>query len=221
LSRTYREALIVTTEIPRTTSHPAETVVQPVPANEIDFFGPAPLIPGEDEGAYQALLSRAVTVTDPRDIFEEIWVREVVDLTWEALRLRRLKAYLFRATAYKGVSKVLLPLVPSDSNPPRFYAESIGRKWAIRDKVAVEAVNEYLAEAELTMEHVMAETLSGNLDLFEQIDRLLQSVEARRNTALHEIERHRERFGAALRAAAEDAEFTDVGMKVIVPDSAG
>ena len=30
----------------------------------------------------------------PKDVLEEMWVRDVVDLTWETLRMRRLKAAL-------------------------------------------------------------------------------------------------------------------------------
>ena len=62
-------------------------------------FGPAPLIEGEDAGAYDELLVRISCAVRPGDIFEEIWVRDIVDLVWEAFRLRRLKACLVTAGA--------------------------------------------------------------------------------------------------------------------------
>jgi hypothetical protein len=64
------------------------------------------------------------------------------------------------------------------------------------------------------MDAVMAQTLVLNLDSIEHLDRMIASAEARRDSALHEIERHRETFGAALRRASDepqDAEFKEVG----------
>ena len=43
----------------------------------------------------------------PRDPLEQAWVRDVVDLIWDAVRLRRLKAALLTACAADGMQKVL------------------------------------------------------------------------------------------------------------------
>jgi len=56
------------------------------------LFGPPPLFDEEDTKVYDQLLTQVSTTVMPTDIFEDIWVREVVDLTIEVLRLRRLKA---------------------------------------------------------------------------------------------------------------------------------
>src|ERR1700682_5951683 len=74
-------------------------------------FGPAPLIEGEDAGAYDELLLRISAAVRPHDIFEVIWVRDIVDLVWEAFRLRRLKACLMTAGARKALARNLSPLV--------------------------------------------------------------------------------------------------------------
>jgi hypothetical protein len=47
--------------------------------------------------AYDAFFARVQTSVRPKDIFEEIWVREVVDLVWWAQRLRRLRDNLLVA----------------------------------------------------------------------------------------------------------------------------
>jgi len=65
----------------------------------------------------------------------------------------------------------------------------------------------------LTMQDVIGETLAIKIDYFERIDRMLASSEARRNSALREIDRHREALGAAMRRAVdkvEDVQFRDV-----------
>ncbi len=75
-----------------------------------NFFGPPPLIAGEDPAAYDELLARVSGAVKPSDILEEIWVRDVIDLVWEALRLRRLKAEFITTNAHKGLQEILEPL---------------------------------------------------------------------------------------------------------------
>jgi hypothetical protein len=86
-------------------------------------------------------------------------------------------------------------------------------KWMSGDAGARSRFETLLKKAGLGMEDVMAETLSSAIDVFERIDRMLASSEARRNNALREMDRHREALGAAMRRTideAEDAEFRDV-----------
>ena len=59
--------------------------------DRLEIFGPPPLLEGEDSKAYDTLLARVSGAVKPKDIIEEIWVRDIVNLTWEILRLRRLK----------------------------------------------------------------------------------------------------------------------------------
>src|SRR6516225_5193537 len=68
---------------------------------------PAPLLPGEKEADYAEIAGRIVGASGPRDAIEEFLVRDVVDLTWEILRLRRIKAGMLRASMSAGVGKVL------------------------------------------------------------------------------------------------------------------
>jgi hypothetical protein len=64
-----------------------------------NFFGPPPLLDGEDPAAYDDLLSRVSGAVKPADIIEEMWVGDVVNLTWEVQRLRQLKAKLLNVNA--------------------------------------------------------------------------------------------------------------------------
>jgi hypothetical protein len=45
-------------------------------------------------------------------MLEEIWVRDIVDLVWEALRLRRLKSGLIDGSMHKGLIEILEIFVP-------------------------------------------------------------------------------------------------------------
>jgi hypothetical protein len=70
---------------------------------------------------------------------------------------------------------------------------------ARREDEAVAAVDRHLATAGLTMDAVMAETMSKEIELVEKMDRMIASAEIRRNATLREIERRRSDFAARLR----------------------
>jgi hypothetical protein len=194
------ERLMSSTD-PKSSTTPASL---PERVGRLALFGPPPLLEGEDTAAYDELLVRISGAVKPADIFEEIWVRDLVDLVWEAIRLRRLKASLMTATAYRGLEQILKPLVGF------LEEEGLAKAWAARDQSAIKRVDKLLASAGLTMDAVVAQTLSISLDEIERIDRMIATAEVRRNAILREADRHRTTWGQELRRAAqqaEDAEF--------------
>ena len=164
------------------------------------LFGPPPLFDGEDTKIYDQLLTQVSATVMPEDIFEDIWVRDVVDLTIEVLRLRRLKASLMTANAYKGLSETLAPLVG------RLQAETLAEGWFARKSDVIEEVNKTLASAELSTDSILAQTFSLKLNDIERIEHMTALEEARRNATLREIERHRQTLGQTLRRAAQQLE---------------
>jgi hypothetical protein len=172
-------------------------------------FGPAPLIEGENAADYDEFLVRISCAVRPADIFEEIWVRDVVDLVWEALRLRRFKASLVTAGARKALVQVLMPQLGFAQ------ADGLARSWAAREPGAADAVEERLAKAGSGLEALAAQGLCIGIDNIERIDRMIMTAEARRNAALREIDRHRATLGQQLRQAALEAETQDAAFEVI------
>jgi hypothetical protein len=167
------------------------------------------LLEGEDAAAYDRLLAKVTAAVRPMDIIEEFWVRDVVDLMWEALRLRRLKANLLHACAAKGLRKVLEPLVEFGD------LSGLVEAWYAREPDALQEVEELLAKAGLNTGHVMAQTLSHKLDDVERIERMLAQAEGRRHVVLREVDRHRAAVASRLRLASEeiqDAEFSDAAI---------
>jgi hypothetical protein len=193
---------------PKSSTTPASL---PERVGRLELFGPPPLLEGEETAAYDELLVRISGAVNPADIFEEIWVRDLVDLVWEALRLRRLKASLMTATAYRGLEQILKPLVGF------LEEEGLAKAWAARDQSAIKRVDKLLASAGLTMDAVMAQTLSISLDDIERIDRMIATAEVRRNAILREVDRHRTTWGQELRRAAQQAE--EAGFKLIEAQS--
>jgi hypothetical protein len=175
---------------------------------------PATLLPGEDEVGYARLSARFLAAVKPADFIEELLLSDAIDLTWEILRFRRMKAGLLRATVGDGVRRILSKIEDVDHDyDKRRNADLYAQDWA-RGIVSVR--REFagmLKKAGLTMDDVMAEALATEIDSFERFDRMLASAEARRNNALREIDRHRSALGAAVRHVVdevEDAEFRNV-----------
>jgi hypothetical protein len=130
--------------------------------------------------------------------------RDAIDLSWEILRRRRLKAGSLRMACSDGVRSVAGKLGYKLSSLRSVY--DVAAKWMSGDTAAHEKFDEILKRAGLDMDDVMAEALSSKIDTFERIDRTLASAEARRNNALREIDRHRSTFGAAVRQAIDKVE---------------
>jgi hypothetical protein len=164
------------------------------------LFGPPPLFEGEDTEVYDQLLRQISTAVMPADILENIWVRDVVDLTIEVLRLRRLKVNLIMANAYKGLTEMLSPLVGHSQ------AETLAEGWAARKSDVVEEVNKILTSAGLTTDSILAQTFSLKVNDIECIEHMMALAEARRNGTLREIDRHRQTLGQKLRRAAQQLE---------------
>jgi hypothetical protein len=85
-------------------------------------------------------------------------------------------------------------------------AAILANAWFSRETSAIKRVEKILASAEVSVDAIMAETLSIKLDDIERIDRMIAIAEARRNAILREISRHREMLSQNLRRAVQDVE---------------
>jgi hypothetical protein len=174
---------------------------------------PPSLVNGEDAAAYDQLAARIMAAVAPENVIEEIWVRDVVDLVWDVVRLRRLKAGLFTVGASDGMAEILRGLGESQYK---------AREWAARKPGAVAAVNTQLSAAGLDMGDVTTGTFAARIDQFERVERMLAAAEVRRAAALNAIDNRR--VAERLRAAARDAERAaapsiEEGEFTLVPDS--
>jgi hypothetical protein len=79
---------------------------------DASFLGAPPLIPGEVASDYQQLLTAVSDVMKPVDFLETMWTRDIVDVQWDIIRFRRIKADLI-THRYEQVR--LLPTIPLGS----------------------------------------------------------------------------------------------------------
>jgi hypothetical protein len=173
----------------------------PAAASTLALLGARPLIRGEDVVGYDELLSRICSTLRPSDILEEIWIRDAVDLVWEAFRLRRIKANLLTYHMQQHIELMLRNERPD--------ASELAHAWAIGDEDAARCVPAALASVGLSIDTVLAYmtwVLSANM---ERLDRMLVSVEARRSAALRELDYHRGPLARKLRRAIAEAEQSE------------
>jgi len=148
----------------------------------------------------------------PIGILEENWVREGTNYIWDDLRYGRLKPSLLAATAYQGLEEILEPLIGQPD------AEVLAKRWAGREESAIEEVDEILASAGLTMDAVMGQTLSINLDVIMQIYDLRTSAQTGLKLTMRELERRRTASGQHLGRAVQQPEEAE--LKVIAAETA-
>jgi hypothetical protein len=170
-----------------------------------EFLGSPPLISGEIATSYEGLLARVKSAVRPRDFIEEIWLRDFVALSWEAVRLRRLKASLLVASAHQGMQKLL-----DGVGCPTSYSSA--RDWAARDEQTVKDIETAFAVTGFGPDAVMACTLAARIEDVERIDRMAIAAELRRNAILQEIDRHRASWVQGLRRTLDDLEAHDLRM---------
>src|SRR6478609_1503816 len=140
--------------------HKAQTELATVPPTDggtgaachLDIFGPPPLLDGESQDVYDALLARVTGTVNPKDIIEEIWVHDIVDLVWEILRLRRLKVALLSSSVGRGLHKLY-------QDRDDYGKGNLIARWSAGEPAAVKTIERFLKDHGLTMDAVMAHSL--------------------------------------------------------------
>jgi len=171
--------------------------------SHLELFGPPPLLDGESQEVYDTLLARVTGTVNPKDIIEEIWVHDVVNLVWEILRLRRLKVALLSSSVGRGLRKLY-------TGREKHGMDSLIVGWSAGEPAAIKEVEQFLKDHGLTMDAVMAHSFVACLDEIERIDIAISRAEARRNAGQREIERRRSVFGQTLQRAVQQIEHDAV-----------
>lgn len=195
--------------LPTPAEPPRARTVPPLSPELRASLGPPPLYKGEDEAEYAHVYERLRTDVVPRDVVEEIYIRDAANYWWDVRRLRRNKAKLLESSRAAGLWRLLKDLIPE----PQARIKLL-HNWARGDAQARDEVTTLLRTAGIDDSAVEAQTLCALIDQVERIDRLIMLADARFVALLREIDRHRSSLGARLRdampPAIDDAEFEEV-----------
>jgi len=121
-------------------------------------------------------------------------IAETTKLVWETLRLHRCKAAMIN-TAFREALKNLLMQLWKEPGEPTPYEESqeLALAW-FTDPKAKEEVAEILGRYQLDETAIEAEAIKSLMPELEVLDRMLMTLEVRRNRALRGITEYRESF---------------------------
>ena len=200
------------------------------------FFGPAPILEGENPEAFQLLLERLYADLKPKDIVEEGYLHDIAYWTWEIRRWRRMKVCLIEAASIHAMTWVLA--VPRHQrlahigetdkvdikeiiNPSMSAAEleKLKELGAEAERLLVEAdkklsederIAKLMADFDLTEDTITTRAFLEKFDFVERFDRQIIAAENRRIAIYREIDRHRAHVGSVWREkirSIEDAEF--------------
>ena len=131
------------------------------------LLGRLPLIRGEDGCAYNELCARIAAAVKSKDFLEEIWVRDVADLSWDVFRLRRIKAKFWTSQVAAAI-RCTLQGVCGEAQ-----ANKLSREW---ETGAIGRIDQ-LAATGRTVESLTADVFFANSENLERIDRMIMKAE--------------------------------------------
>jgi hypothetical protein len=134
-----------------------------------------------------------------------MYVDDISSIVWEILRLRRGKAAIINSAFHEAAVKVLMECLktPGKIQPYlRSQAESLARA-RFKDEQGKKQVADTLNQNGFDEYTIEGEAIRLSSSTLEQLDRMLASLEARRNRALRCIGEYRDGLVRQLRASSD------------------
>jgi hypothetical protein len=173
--------------------------------NELALLPKLPLLITESVDEFDALREAFEQEIKPRGIIEQMYMHDICSIVWEILRLRRCKMVIINSAFRSALEGLLMQLLrpPGQSEyDVRDEAQALAHAW-FTDKEAKEQVSEILGQFKLDEAAVEAEAIRRSSADLELLDRMLTSLESRRNKALGCIAEYRVSLAHQLRESAD------------------
>jgi hypothetical protein len=179
-----------------------------IPSGIAALFGHAPTLKTEDDEIYWNCMERFVKCIEPQDVIDWLWIKDVVDLTWEIWRLRRLKIDLVEIDRQNQNARIEWEKEHPDEPYFDIFRNTLfsGERTSPTPAEIEARKNQPLRDTETDS----AELLFKHLEQYERIEKLLISAELRRDRILREIELRRDHMGRRLRAASDEILDTQI-----------
>jgi hypothetical protein len=164
-----------------------------IPSYVREIFGDPPVLSTENRDAYDSLLARLAIEIEPREIMEWLWVRDLPDLTWQILRLRRVITSVLNISFKPALIQILDAILPRTELPPlwRSQATELAEAWYSNSKER-NRVTSILAKYGLKPESVEGQAFVRRCNELEKMERMLTSAENRRNAIMRELQVYRD-----------------------------
>ena len=175
-----------------------------------------PLIGEEKAEDYNNLLTAVVLGAKPADAIDWLYVKDIVDLTWDIRRERVIKIAIIKE-AHREVVLELLKATREEPDSLKahvyriFEAEIDAERWSTNTE-SKKHVNAILTERGYPPSAVLAKAYEKAAAQVDVVERRIASYEMRKMVILREVERRNDRLSRQLQnASAEviDAEFSE------------
>jgi hypothetical protein len=173
--------------------------------NELTLLPKLPLLITESADEFGALRAAFEQEIKPLGIIEQMYVHDISSIVWEILRLRRCKVVIINS-AFRSALELLLVQLLKDPSQYDYHvedkAQALAHSW-FTDQEAKKQVSEILGRFELDESAIEAEAIRRSSSDLELLDRMLTSLESRRNKALGCVAEYRASLGQQLRESAD------------------
>src|SRR5262245_44814593 len=173
--------------------------------NELAVLPKLPLLITESAEEFDALRDAFEREIKPRGIIEQMYVHDISSIVWEILRLRRCKVVIINSafrSALQSLLKQLLRQPGQSEYDVGDEAEALAQAW-FTDQEAKKQVSEILSQFDLDESAIEAEAIRKSSANLELLDRMLSSLESRRNKALGCSAEYRVSLAQQLRESAD------------------
>jgi hypothetical protein len=172
--------------------------------NELALLPKLPLLITESADEFDALRDAFEQEIKPRGIIEQMYVHDICAIVWEILRLRRCKVVIINSTFRSALENLLVQLrEPGQQDfDARGPARELAQSW-FTDQEAKKQVSEILSRFDLDESAIEAEAIRRSSSDLELLDRMLTSLESRRDKALGCVAQYRASLAHQLRESAD------------------
>jgi hypothetical protein len=173
--------------------------------NDLTLLPKLPLLITESADEFDALRDAFKQEIKPRGIIEQMYVHDICAIVWEILRLRRCKVIIINSafrSALQNLLKQLLRLPGQYEYQLEGEAEALAHSW-FTDQEAKKQVSEILSRFDLDESAIEAEAIRRSSSDVELLDRMLTSLESRRDKALGCVAQYRASLAHQLRENSE------------------
>jgi hypothetical protein len=169
--------------------------------DKLTLLPKSPLLITESADEFDAVRDAFEQEIKPHGIIEQMYVHDISSIVWEILRLRRCKAVIINSgfrSALQNLLKQLLREPGQYEYEVEDEAEALAQAW-FTDQETKKQVSEILSRFDLDESAIEAEAIRKSSSDLELLDRMLTSLESRRNKALGCVAEYRTSLAQQLR----------------------
>jgi hypothetical protein len=167
-----------------------------------DLLGPAPAAENiEDADEYESISHSVLEGIRPTNYIEQLFVVDLIDVTFEIANLRHVMVSFKAITADDGIEACLIRTLLVDTAPghpqamarlhAKIAAKPLAKRWR-EDVGSRDEIEEHLRTKGISDAAMEVEIFLQSLPTLEVIEKRLFSAQKRRNALLREVWLHRE-----------------------------